>query len=686
MNFDESTHTAQHAHNSNGVVDATAHANGHLNGHSTAASGYPDVTTPLQSGGTFSEKQVVKLAMLLPEVIEERGYKSIPDTGGKALDDLGFPSGCAPALLIPLHDVHGTPRGYQVRLDVPMERYKKPARYLFPRGQRNFISVPPRCQKNLSNPKKPLWITEGSIKADALASKGVSAIGLAGVAGWQGTNDEGGKTALACWKSIALNDRAVYLALDSDALTNLTVRKQRSDLKRYLEGRSARVFLVEVPSAPNGSKQGVDDFFANGGTIEELLATINPTGHAAAPEPPPPPEPRHFEPCELKAVETAYDAYLEMPDKDALHVVLATMAANYLVQKVGGDPVWLAVVAPPSSSKSEHVSACRHCPDVYDVAELSPAALLSGTGKKDRTAESSGGLLKQAGEFGIFAMKDFTSILSMKHETRAVVLAALREIYDGDWRRNLGTDGGVTLEWRGKIGLLAACTEAIDTHHAVIAEMGQRLIFFRMKEPNSILKNKQSKKALANIWQKDSARESLAVAVAGFIAGLKPNLTSWPELPEHVTLGLQNLSRLVATARSAITRDGKQEIISVPYPEHPARIIQQLFQIYAGLRFIGLSENECWRVTQQIGLDCLPKMRRRAFLLLVEMDGPANTAAIATALDSPTTTADRALEDLNALGILTRVKSQNVNQWEVLPDWKAAYAATNLYSSEREAF
>ena len=54
----------------------------------------------------------------------------------------------------------------------------------------------------------------------------------------------------------------------------------------------------------------------------------------------------------------------------------------------------------------------------------------------------------------------------MHTETRAEVLAALREIYDGAWTRHVGTDGGRTLAWKGKVGLLFAATGVIDSHYA----------------------------------------------------------------------------------------------------------------------------------------------------------------------------------------------------------------------------
>jgi hypothetical protein len=72
------------------------------------------------------------------------------------------------------------------------------------------------------------------------------------------------------------------------------------------------------------------------------------------------------------------------------------------------------------------------------------------------------------------ALKDFTSIIDMHCDARAEVLAALRELYDGRWDRSVGAEGGRTLTWEGRLGLIAGCTTAIDSAHSVISIMGTR--------------------------------------------------------------------------------------------------------------------------------------------------------------------------------------------------------------------
>ena len=134
------------------------------------------------------------------EVIKERGYESV--LGKKRLADLGFSSAQqrVPGILIPQWGVEGKERGYQYRPDNPRTNSKqKVIKYENPTGSSIHLDCPPRCRKSLGDPSIPLWITEGSKKADALASHGACAVSLTGVWGFKGKNELGGITFLVDW-------------------------------------------------------------------------------------------------------------------------------------------------------------------------------------------------------------------------------------------------------------------------------------------------------------------------------------------------------------------------------------------------------------------------------------------------------------------------------------------------------
>ena len=195
------------------------------------------------------------------DVIKERGYRSI--LGKAELEKQGFASSQrrAPGILVPLWSVDGKEAGYQFRPDHPRVASRgRPVKYESPMGSSNRLDCPPRCQKSLGNPQVPLWITEGSKKADALASRGACAISVTGVWGFKGKNQFGGITFLADWDYIALRNRTVYLAFDSDILTKDPVRKALDHIGEHLKRKGATVNVIQLPQLEGQSKTGIDDY------------------------------------------------------------------------------------------------------------------------------------------------------------------------------------------------------------------------------------------------------------------------------------------------------------------------------------------------------------------------------------------------------------------------------------------
>ncbi len=172
------------------------------------------------------------------------------------------------------------------RPDTPeLDTKGKARKYLFPPGMAMRLDVPPLCHEQLKDPAKPLWITEGQRKGDALATHGACVVTLLGVWNWRGKNEQGGKTAVGDWDNVALNERLVYIAFDSDAATNKHVALARERLAQFLTSRGAHCQIVVLPPAADGSKQGADDFLLSH-SLEDLRdlvqdATRRRNGHHA---------------------------------------------------------------------------------------------------------------------------------------------------------------------------------------------------------------------------------------------------------------------------------------------------------------------------------------------------------------------------------------------------------------------
>lgn len=223
-----------------------------------------------------AHQALLDASCIAPEVAAARGYRSV--TVQADLLRLGFARSqrLVPALLIPVRDVHGQVATYQSRPDTPRIRDGKPLKYETPAGSSMVLDVPPSVRPRLADPATPLFITEGVRKADSAASQGLACIALLGVWNWRGTNDRGGKAALPDWESIALNGRTVYIAFDSDVMEKPGVHAALDRLKPFLETRGASVHIIYLPPGPGGAKQGLDDFFAAGQTVTDLLACATP--------------------------------------------------------------------------------------------------------------------------------------------------------------------------------------------------------------------------------------------------------------------------------------------------------------------------------------------------------------------------------------------------------------------------
>jgi hypothetical protein len=81
-------------------------------------------------------------------------------------------------------------------------------------------------------------------------------------------------------------------------------------------------------------------------------------------------------------------------DTDALDAMLAAAA----VERLDGDPVWLLIISGSGNAKTETVQALNGINALVVSTITSEGALLSATAKKERTKESTGGLLREIGE------------------------------------------------------------------------------------------------------------------------------------------------------------------------------------------------------------------------------------------------------------------------------------------------
>ena len=376
----------------------------------------------------------------------------------------------------------------------------------------------------------------------------------------------------------------------------------------------------------------------------------------------------------LRACIATFQEWLYLPDPGALLVTLATVASN----RAEGDPVWLLNVGAPGSGKTELLKPLERLPGMYPTATLTEAALLSGVAMKDKAPNAKGGLLREIGDSGIIVLKDFGSILSMNRDARGAVLAALREVYDGSWTRRIGTDGGRTLSWSGKVGLIAGCPPTIDGHHAVTGSMGERFIFYRLPPVDG---DQQVRRALGHIGRETEMREELRRAARHLLEAVATDeLTRRPH--EETTERLVGLAALAVRCRSAVERDLRsREINLISQPESPARLALVLLRLLNALRAIGTDVTTAWALVTKCALDSMPALRLTVLHDLIDHSA-ATVPQIAERAGYPHTTICRALEELAAHGVASRKSGGKADLW-VASSWTREHWPTVPEMSER---
>jgi hypothetical protein len=258
-------------------------------------------------------------------------------------------------------------------------------------------------------------------------------------------------------------------------------RKHAADVARQLQGIARRLRFLDLgmrwPDCP--PKGDVSDYLV-GHSREDLDALI-----AQLPE--------RTNDIALTACHRVFQKWLgDKYDLDVLNAMLAVCAS----EKLPGDPAWLLIISGSGNAKTETVQATNSLGARIVSTISSIGALLSASPKRERGHDANGGLLREIGTRGLLAIKDFTSILSVDRNIRTAILAAFREIHDGYWVRDVGTDGGRKIEWKGRLVVLGACTTAWDQAHSVIASMGDRFVCIRSDSKGIVGRLKGGKYAM----------------------------------------------------------------------------------------------------------------------------------------------------------------------------------------------
>ncbi len=348
--------------------------------------------------------------------------------------------------------------------------------------------------------------------------------------------------------------------------------------------------------------------------------------------------------------------YLHLDDPWVVDVVLATVVANTL----DGDPLWLLVVSPPSSGKTELVQMFTTVPWCDWLSQITENTFLSGLQRRTKSGHSvtapEHSLLFRWTDprfrqgkppVRVMLVQDLTGLITTRREKRDEIFGQLREIYDGRLVKRTGM--GDDLTWEGYLGLLGAVTPKYDEVAELYSVLGERFVLYRPLR----LDPEAEARAAVNRSDEDSEWRSLVAEVAERMVQSATRRLAGVRVPEWTKGPLIDLARLTAAGRATVAREGDSKVIRVPpEPEGPARLVQQFAKLLRGLcaaRGLGQPGPDELAIVAKVARDTMPKARLVILQALADKGGTKYEVAERTGL--PPSTCEYHLQELVTLGI-----------------------------------
>ena len=207
--------------------------------------------------------------------------------------------------------------------------------------------------------------------------------------------------------------------------------------------------------------------------------------------------------------------------------------------------------------------------------------------------------------------------------------------------------------------MISGSTSVIDSHHQKLSELGERWMYFRSEDGG------ESRGYGASIKMNKTAdpkavMEELRGKVAEFFQEIG---LYWADegidrrvLTDEESNRVFSMAALSSAARSPVGRDYRtREVVNLRETETPTRLNGALGQMYLGLEFIGLGEDERWRVVGKAAMDSMPGLRLRMVKMMSR--GPAVSGKeIRERVGCSQNTVRFAAEDLEHHGVVERVE------------------------------
>lgn len=360
-------------------------------------------------------------------------------------------------------------------------------------------------------------------------------------------------------------------------------------------------------------------------------------------------------------------------DPEGLEILLAAVIANYME----GAPVWLLFIGASGAGKSSVVEMFDEHESTLSLDDLSDKAMQSGLEGK---AEDDNLVNQLDGKVGLIS--DFAQIISAKDSN--ILLSQLRRIYDGSLTKAWGSDKAMA-SWKGKVGLLVASTDAIDSKMKVFQELGERFNRVNIKGGKEARKQ-ASKLAIKNLDRKAEIKKSLKCSGHAFLDNYIAIAKEGYEvvIAEDLQERIRVMADITAILRTPIQGKKGGGFDHIPEPEYGTRLGQQLGMIakanalLEGEHCVGEPDIV---LASRVAMDAIPRIRTQIVSAL--LNGEDKQVEIMRFKNLPKKNVERSLDELQALGIIYYPKARSIH---LTPDVVESLGMSGLDEKIKEAY
>lgn len=363
----------------------------------------------------------------------------------------------------------------------------------------------------------------------------------------------------------------------------------------------------------------------------------------------------------IKDVLEIMGRWLSITDEQEVIITLAAALAS----QFSGEPVWMFLVGPSGSTKTEILRSLSTSDMIYTLDSVTGKSFISGFYSKD--SKSHDLLPRLNGK--LLVIKDFSILLETgTQKEKDKIFSVLRNAYDGYYEAEFGSPAG-RKSYHATFGILAGVTEVIDYYSKVHALLGERFIKLRTRYD----RHKAIQAAFKHSGNEKQMREEISEVVR-MTMDFYSTLSIKPRLLPETARKIEYLSDCTAILRSPIPRDYKREVSYLLRSEVATRLGKQLLRLAECL-----FRMDCWNYSHllRVAEDCIaPERMQVAKYLKVMRESTLTT--IAQGVKQPRHLVKVVAEDLWLLGVCERRLENDTYYYKLTDEFKLSMEEAKL--------